>query len=91
MEKLKQVIENTLINNLEVEVLNYGQCNSVVELESIQICSDYISKEIQDIALEFAEYRMLWAFNAKINKDGSTPNEAQLFNEFINDRYKEQP
>lgn len=79
MEKLKQVIESTLINNLETDWHKDtdGFIIASVELESIQTCSDYISKEIQQIAVCFHLYRN----TTELPLD-------QAFNQFINERYK---
>lgn len=102
MEKLKQIIESTLINNLECE--SYEDNNNIIKYNSIQDCTDYISKEIQEIAIEFAQWLCDagWESNPPIWSNGeyfcdltrrSTYTECtteELFNQFITDRYKEQ-
>jgi len=50
MKELKETLENTLINNLEVHHMH-----DAPTYDSIQTCADYISKEIVDLMVEFAK------------------------------------
>lgn len=77
MEKLKQIIESTLLNKINP---NY----TYIEFEqSVDICSDYIAQEIIDIAIEFA------IKVATERLKGIFKNPKEHFNQFINDKYKE--
>lgn len=85
MQKLKQTIESTLINNLECHTVGFDEF-PVIEMESIQTCSDYISQEIRDIAINFAYF--VTTDDAK--RESHFQSRDTLFNQFIEDRYKEQ-
>lgn len=82
MSKLKQVIESTLINNLEV---NNPNKLSFIDLDSIQTCSDYISQEMMESHIAFAKFTKGKSFDLMV----PLAQEDQ-FNQFIEDRYKEQ-
>ena len=91
MKELKQAIENTLINNLESHYYKdmNGDLFSGIDFDSIQTCADYISKEIEDIALEFAESYEDHCNAISVGWE-KQKNIKDLFKEFITDKYKEQ-
>lgn len=81
MENLKKIIESTLINNIETD---YG---TGYTLESIQTCSDYISKEIQDIAIAFATHMSEYPFNIQALDE---QQKKQFYSNFLEERYEQQ-
>lgn len=77
MEKLKQILESTLINNLETTIIY-----SSLEYDSLQTTSNIIAQEIKDIAIEFSSF-------IGLHFDGNNDFMEEQFNQFINDKYQE--
>lgn len=92
MEKLRNIIENTLCVNLEI-----NDETKAIDFPSVQTCSDYISKEIQDMMMDYTQWLRQdqiasGCLNYKIvTESGRAVSEETLVNQFINERYKEQP
>lgn len=82
MQKLKQVIESTLINNLEFGT--YADGGGYIDLESIQTCSDYITKDFEEAMFEFGN-----AVEDMLLSGQTITSMKELFNQFIEDRYKD--
>lgn len=83
MEKLKDIIEATISNNIEINShsIDYG---------SIVTCADYISKEIQDIAIGFYCKRLNIDPDSTIfdlDREYFVPI-SDLFRDYIADKYK---
>jgi hypothetical protein len=83
---LKKTIENTLINNLDLDAngIPYG----AISYESIERCSDYIAQEIKDVATGFA---LAYENHCNAVQCGweTQKRVVDAYDEYIADRYKE--
>lgn len=76
MKLLEQVIEATINNNIDSDGGIYG----------IPLVVKYISEEIKDIAIDFASYKAEIILRSQFNE--YIPSDSELFNQFIEERYK---
>lgn len=83
MKEINEKIKNILVDNLEItDIYDTG---AEVDSYSIETTSSIISKEIKDIAIEFAHFRYIY-----ISKNYEKPIcNTDIFNKFINHKYKE--
>lgn len=78
MEKLEKKIDETLRNNIEVELLEGN--DAIIDDESLKVCANILAQEEKDRSIAFAK---------KINGHSLTfTNMEKEYNKFIDNYYK---